>query len=367
MEDSRFEAALDMERIRCAALDLDRAAFRQGMRLVGATIDGNLRMPQATFWGALKANNLVVGGSLLLRNADRLGEINLVGARVAGALDLSGAKLEGPLNLASSNIGGDLSLSAAGLPQVFWGEDSTLNLRNAHVKALHAEVGALLKPAARNLRIDKARRRDFVPTDLAGFEVDRLFGRDAQGGSLADAPANALIRWIEARNDSDLRHDPGPYHRLAAALRAAGQPAKADDLINAAGNHAIRAHNVGWGRKIAGALSWLLIGHGVRIHRALIAFLLLVLAGAMAGWAAEGWAPPYAPPDGWDAWLRASLDHATPIVNFSTEADAFLSQRFKGAPPGWLANLWFAQAIVGFVIASYLAAGLSGFAERRGE
>jgi hypothetical protein len=127
-------------------------------------------------------------------------------------------------------------------------------------------------------------------------------------------------------------------------------------------------------------LSGIFIGYGERNHRALVWFGLLVIAAAAVGfWQDLEWLPA-ATPEGWTDWqawrdwIGYGFGDAVPILTFDESHKTFLVDRFCGervgeactySVPTGLTAFFYGVKVVGFVILSYLAAGLTGLAQRR--
>lgn len=166
--------------------------------------------------------------------------------------------------------------------------------------------------------------------------------------------------------------DPAPYRALARALADAGRGDRAADVRNALGNYELVATGTPLLQRFMLALSWLFIGYGERNHRAFMWFVALVLLAAGVGyWQDLKWLP-LGRPDGWKDWqawrdwIGFAFGDAVPLVTFDESHKTFLADRF--APftvPTSLTGFFYGVKVAGFVILSYLAAGLSGLAQHK--
>jgi hypothetical protein len=299
------------------------------------------------------------------------GPVDLVGAEIGGALDISGATIQAQLNLTSAKVGGDLRLASSRLPPPVWGEQAQLVLRNCKVRAIQATGLSLLRSSAReNPR--RARRRDYIETDLSGIEIEKMSGADAtSGNSLVDAdPRLVLVKWIEAHADYRIRHDPGPYHQIAHALKAAGRPNAARRVLIKGYDHEFSCKTTTPGRKaVLGA--WNLFSrYGFSAPIPLLWLAGLIVVQIQAGLVAEGFGPGGRTPSPTDVgeWFIGAASNLVPLVNLDPDWPmSVLDRKFgeEGQPtiPHWLKQVWFWSSVMGFVVLSYLVAAISGLAK----
>jgi hypothetical protein len=383
---------------------LDASTFGRSVRLVAARFERNLTAAGAVFNGEVKATNLKVENNLLMRSkAPRTGAgdeefafgeeeeaqdeirgmidlpgpvfrgpVDLVGAEIGGALDISGAVIEGKLNLTSARLGGDFRLASSRLPPPSWGDHAQLILRNCKVRAIQATGASLLRRSARPDPV-RARRREFIETDLSGIEIEKLSGADeGKGGALVDAdPRRVLVKWIEAHADYKVSHDPGPYHQIAHALKAAGRPNAARRVLIKGYDHEFACSTTTPGRKaVLGA--WNLFSrYGFSAPIPMLWLMGLILAQMGAGLLAEGWLLQplqLPPPTVVGEWFIGAAANLVPLVNLDPDwPESVLDRRFgdAGQPlvPHWLKQVWFWSSVMGFVVLSYLIAAISGLAK----
>lgn len=370
------------------AARLDHSAFTGPVRFSGARFARNLSASGATFAAAVKLSNVLVENNLLLRarpasldwQQDRegddggaraavgpvfRGELDLAGARVGGALDLSGATFEGPVDLTAADIAGELRLASSSLAPPDWGAGARLILRNLKARAIQATQEALLRNRERPAQ--RARRSDYVETDLTGAIFERLSGADAaRGASLAEAPARVLAKWIEAHADYQLRHDPGPYRETADALRKAGRPGAARIVLIENYDHEISCRQTKLGRRLVLAVWNIFTRYGFSVTLPLLVWVPLLIAAQMtAGLWAEGWRPGGGQLPGLadlGSWFIAAASNTVPIVDLAPSGSAELDHHFPDGPPHWLEQTWFWGAVFGFIVLSYLAAAIGGLA-----
>ncbi len=328
-------------------------------------VAGSFTLAGTAVHGSIEADRLDVGGTLFLRSMPYVPNFDLVNATIGGSLDLSASRFDGIVDLTNAQVGRDLRLSTREHQPPVWTGNAKLILRNAHSLALQADTEALLREGVRRTKTPK--RQDFVPSDLSGFTFRTFGGRHADGAdTLADAPSQVIRNWIESRKGANDRYTPAPYRAFAEALGAAGHADKASELLIAKNEHRLRARNTGLFTRFVIWFSGVISGYGQRNHRALFWYVALGFFGMAAGLWAQGWRPEVgaALPETWDAWLRASLDNAAPVVEFSPDSAGAMDRLLDGNAPDWLRSIWFAIAMLGFVVLSYLLAGISGVFDR---
>lgn len=353
--------------IGCDGIDIKGAFFcratvaTQKFRFLGGRIAGIATFVEATIEG-LNGDSIEIGRDLFLRDAKRLGDIVCVGARIGGDVQLSDSFIDGEINFTNARIEGELQTAQHPNSSPKWSQDARLILRNARLGALAGGAQSFPK---------RVKGRD-APMDLTGMTYERLGGLGAErAGSLAKAKVKELHEWLAAGHAAN-EFTPGPYQTLAHALTDAGQSREADRVL-----YAMRSLEARCEKNIFRKL-WLksfgfFIGYGFESWRAFLLFLLLVGSGAAFGLNVHGvraWMPT---PGGWDEflrWLGFSLGNAIPLVSLDKAHEDFLAHAFGGGEPLHvpipIAWAYYGQKIAGFVILSYLAAGVSGFASRRG-
>jgi hypothetical protein len=275
-----------------------------------------------------------------MRGATFNKDIALIFSRVAGSLDLSGAEFL-KLDLSATQIEGEMHLGSGDRPPPRWRPGARLVLRNTHVGALQD-------------RSDD--KKDAWPDDveLSGFTYARLGGFRGTDASLLARDIDWYIQWL-AR---DPTYTPQPYEQLAAVFRAAGEPAKADRILYESRERA-RAE----ARQHGSYLRWLgfsflkwTIGYGLgrRYFRALAWVIILTIIGAsflhLSG------QPSYGLTRTLPAQLFYSLDQLLPIVEFEKYDKVVLK--------GWVAYYFYAQKLAGWVLGSFLVAGLAGLTQK---
>ena len=342
--------------------------------LIGAHIEGNAEFDGATLKGALFSDSLRVDCGLFLRQMRRLGPTDLIASQIGRDLHIHGSEIEGEINLTGATIAGELHLDRGWdnerkkdtLPT--WGDGVRLILRNASATSIAGRLDAF-----RRQRDNKnVAWGDFVDMDLTGFRYQNLGGLDAaHKDTLAAAEAEHLIAWLEA-GSGDGAFNPDPYRQLARALEASGHMGKARRILRAMAGHEHRAAK-GW-RRVPFFFSWLFIRYGYSNLTALVWFVALVLVFTAWGLSMEGLRGLDFSPAGFAEffrWLGFSFANAIPLMSFDKAHETFLAAQFghgeAASVPVAIAWAFYLEKVAGFIILTYLAAGLSGLAHRRVE
>lgn len=339
----------------------------------GTHIGRNLNARDATFHKGVHAENVIVGGDCFLRESKFGGPVTMLGASINQDLQLSRSDFASVVDLTSAVVRGELSLAQVVGGEPTWGDNAKLVLRNARVGALAGSISAF------------KRKKGFVPSDLAGFAFDRLGGIGAgekEGSTLARASSRDLRRWLSSCCPANSGFEPEPFRQVAKALREAGRADKADEVLHELGNHERSARGTPfWRKHLFLPLSDLLIGYGYRNHRAIVWFLILIAAATGIGLYTDLRFAP-AGPSGWEdvrAWLDWSgftFGAAIPVVVLDPAHETFLAERFclvenvdgvctQSAVPEGLQGFYYGVKLAGLLVLSYLAAGLTGLAQRR--
>jgi hypothetical protein len=347
MRGSKFVGKLDMDSAEVGQLLLmrEKAEF-QDVLLLGAKIGGQIDMSGSKFVGKVDMDWIEVGESVLAQDSvfDENGEWSLVYAKITSGLDLSGGGLKF-LNLTGTRIGGELGLgTATGHGAPHWRKGSRMALRNTYVGAIQD-------------------RKDSWPDtlELEGFTYGWLGGLGAEGKADIEKRSSAwLIDWL-AR---DPTYSPQPYEQLAAVLTKGGQAEKADEVLYA-GRERERLELQK--RLLAGQGSpqaWLdffwkcllhaSIGYGYKIHRAFYGIAFFVVVGTVWIWrsrqltrhriatGAAGTTP-----------LEYSIDMLLPIIELR-------KQHYEIDLTGPVRYYFYIHKLAGFVLVSFLIAGLAG-------
>ena len=307
----------------------------QKVRLIGAKVGAQLSAKGSTFEGRFNADRLEVTGDLSMRDGASFNDVRLIGAVIGGQLQLRHSDFDGHLDLTSVHIEEELQLNLPGAPPPRWTKTSRLTLRNARVGALNDTEDAWDIQSGR--------------LDLIGFTYDRLGGLGATDKSTMSArPTEWLREWLAKQDGFSTSYSPQPFEQLAKVLRESGYPGRADAILFAARDHQRDSPATPWPSKVELWLLWGLIGYGYHNGIALLWFAALTGLGA--------WVCGKSP---FGRRMRAaqrfwySFDIALPLIALNKRHEAVKLR------DGVLVY-FYVHKLAGFVLASFLVAGLSG-------
>lgn len=335
MDGSTFEGIVILNNARVYNLFMrGSASFKKDINLIGARVGGTLDMKSSSFEGEVEMDDFTLGSNLIMNEATFTGEVRLRAAEIGGLIDLSDS-IFNKLNLSGTHIAGELWLYSSDGP-TRWLDGGELILRNTRVTTF--QDGILDKEDAWPAAIQ-----------LAGFSYDRL------GGSLGSArEADMLARdsdWYINWLARDPGYSPQPYEQLAAVFRASGYPSKANDILYA-GRERERKNAIGAFRLGLEALK-LTIGYGLgkRYFRALWWVAGLVALG-MVVLRISGEGIRNRMPYG----FAFSLDHLLPVIHLR-------KYHFDITLHGWARYYFYVHKLMGYVLASFLIAGMAGLTQ----
>jgi hypothetical protein len=285
----------------------DKAEFA-GVDLTAAHVGGQLVITGSRVTGKLDCHELEVGQQLFMeKGATFKDSIDCRITRIKGDLHLTG-RFEKKVDLSAAEIGGSLLLES---PQ--WSEDVTLVLRDAKASII---------PALEDAWAPKL--------DLDGFTY-RSAGK-----------ADKFADWL-GRFD---RYAPQPYDQLASVVQSQGNSTLATS-IRYSGRERERSKATGRAWVWLTALKWV-IGYGYYPYIAMYWVIGLVMAGAIIlRVSGEG------PRNGMPYGLAYSFDMLLPIIQLRKRHSDIDLQ-------AWPRYYFYGQRIMGWVLGSFLIAGLSG-------
>lgn len=367
MSGSTFEekVILSGATVKGAAFLRGGSTFKGEVDLVKASIGSNLEMDGSTFEGSVILNRATVNGSAFLSSdlaggATFKGKVDIVGASIGQDLDLSDADISGLVDLTGCKVTGELRLGSAKHAATRWKDSASLVLRNT-------QVGAL-QDWWRN-ESDNSWPKAL---QLEGFTYDRLGGLLGEGkeANMMARPVASYIHWL-ARDPSA---SPQRYEQLARFFHQAGEPHKANDILYEARERRRRmtfskvddhdqAKSRDWREGLALWVLRLTVGYGLgrRYFRVLwwaggftlLGALLLITFGQY-------------PPSSWLSLVFASLDQLLPIITLDKAHEALIFGGTSDNPnvPYWVRIYFYAHKIIGWVLGSFIVAGLAGLTQR---
>ena len=316
----------------------------------GSRVGLTLEMTESTFDGEVSTEDLHVGATAILRQAVFKRVPKFYFSDIGTHFDLSGATLPG-LDLSESYIHGELRLATKRYPRPYWAKDALLNLHGTRVGAIQDWY--------------VAGEPDAWPSnlDLQMFVYDRLGGSVSAGRELLVRDDNWYSQWLN--RDKVFTYQ--PYRQLATNLRAAGEPIRADGVVYAARE---RERESAWRecresgkdcRTAAGL--WLLsamIGYGLgdRYFRALYWVAGISLLGVAILWCSAD-----ARRKGVAWCFGASMNRLLPLVELNREFVDFFDDPDRERVNGWQVAYFSLHAIAGYVLGSFVVAGLAGLTQ----
>ena len=158
-----------------------------------------------------------------------------------------------------------------------------------------------------------------------------------------------MLAWLGAQPGHDKHYHPQPYDQLAQTLQSAGEAATAAGIQYNQRDHQ-RAVATGL-TKVWPTIHWFLTGYGYENWKALMLFIALVVLGSFLCSRADQTAELQL---GHRFWF--SLDWAVPIMDLGTGS-------YVKMPTNWLGIYFHVHRIVGFILVTFIVAGLSGIAK----
>jgi hypothetical protein len=352
---SRVGDALNMY-----GLQVDSNVFLDGseftdVTLVGATIGHTLDLSGSSVSGTLDLDSLRVGVHLHMRDAE-LAEIVLHNAHVPSQLTLERSKVSGLLNMYGIQVGKVLLMNNS--------EFAEVNLENAHIggqldfsgSTFHQNVrlnGAHIGGALQFVSIDRAAqwsehgildlrnaRADVIPSLSAPWpnKLD-LNGLTYRSSGIVGSDFNS---WF----DKLLGYSRQPYEQLATVLQTQGDADTATAIRYSARDRERREapspvrH---WLRLLD-----LVVGYGYYPERSFgWAALFVILGAVVLRVSGEG------PKNGMPFGLAYSFDMLLPIVRLR-------EKHYSIDLAGPARYYFYGHRIMGWVLASFLVAGISG-------
>jgi hypothetical protein len=369
LDRSTVRRTLDMERLRVDSSVYMRHGQFSEVVLRSVRISGTLEVDGSTVTGTLNMDRLRVDSSLFLRNDAKFADVNLMSTRVGGQLNMINAKVGGNLQcyslvvdedgllydaqftgtidckfskfrnlyLNNSTFGGDVDLSSGQISELElgeavpqhsaqWSPGKALILRNARAETIPLLTDAW--PAQ---------------VDVNGFTYKALRHDIAVNPGRTPECSSGLFRCWFGKQKS---FSPHAYEQLALAFQNQGH---ADDAraIRYDGRERERSESTGLRYAWLTTLNWA-IGYGHHIELAMVWTLVLVIVGAgVMRISGEG------PKHGLPVGLSYSFDMLLPIIKLR---DA----HYEIDLMGWPRYYFYVHKIAGYVLASFLIAGISG-------
>jgi len=200
--------------------------------------------------------------------------------------------------------------------------------------------------------------------NLQGFVYERLgiYTDDNPDASNSMEGRHRASGWYEQWLGSDRTFSRQPYQHLASVLRAAGDPHQADAVMYAAREREREQKwsegNYGQAMLLASLRCFIWYGLGYRSFYALYWVILFTGVGIIVLQFSKA-----ARAKGLFWSLGASLDQLLPIIELNKEFGNFFDDPNRERLKNWQLGYFAFQAIVGYVLASCVVAGLAGLTQ----
>lgn len=373
---------LSIARIGESILIQDDSKFQE-VDMKSINIGSQLVILDSTFGGKLNLDNAKIEESFTVRNGSKLREVILTNTKIGEMIAIENATIDGQLTLGSAKIGKDVFLwhtkfydidkkqiTASKIDLVFTKIGGSLDFRSSHLPTIDlrgAVVGndLILTDAktqktwiAGDLDLRNAKTNRFVANNklnglknvlLNGFQYNFLggFSRSKHDSRSSNESLLFIKRWLS----KSIEPLPIAFKELARVLINMGMEDQAR-LVMYDSRHKQMLYN--WkNRNFASAIwltfLWAFIGYGYSLWYTLIWALVLL----MSGW-----------------WLakrsKIMLPNSTETIGFWYTLDRLLpiielrKVHYEVDLNGWARIYFYAHTMMGYVLITFLLAGLSG-------
>lgn len=324
------------------------ATFQKDLVLANANVGGQVMMDRAKVKGTVRMNHMQVGNSLSTIGTMFAGRVDFLAGHVGSDFDLSGAQLVDVVDLTGTRIDGELRFGSHNQPRPRWNPEARLVLRNTTVGAVRDRLED----------DDKVAGAWPKKLELDGFTYRRLGGFSGMGSKSDMMTRDVkwyITRWLQPGLGPDASFSAQPYEQLAGVFRAAGASTKASDILYAGREHdRANARGLRWlGLSLLNCTNCTIgYGLGLRYFRALLWVGGLVLLGATV-LRLSGEGRRHEMPWG----FAYSLDLLMPAIRLRKyHHDIELD--------GWARYYFYAHKMAGYVLASFLIAGIAGLTQK---
>ncbi|MDN0075070.1 hypothetical protein QU481_09205 [Crenobacter sp. SG2303] len=362
MEMASVTGDADMNAIIAKDAQVVDTQFFKDVKIQEAEIGGDFNMQRSTVIGNFDLTSSQIGDSLLLWQITLRKPATLHYVSIGGNLDLSGSAhlknsgeckdpecLRSSLNsidLTGAKIGQALRFGSRDRRPPHWDPGATLILRNV---------------AARDLQIQNENPAQWNPTreplpdylDLSGFTYNHLSALDVDPKYTVTENQDVswwLEHWFKhlCSKPSPVPFTLQPYEQLGAVLSNLGQKEKADDILYEGKNCELSVAPLSRNTIIWMGMQKILIGYGYRIYYAWAWIFIFITLGVMVlRLSGEG------KRNGLPYGVAYTIDTLLPIVHLR-------EAHYKIDLNGWARYYFYLHKVMGYVLASFLIAGLSG-------
>lgn len=336
--------------------------FNKRVNLGGAKIGRDLYLERASFHGQLYADSLEVRD--LLGFNSQFEDVDLGGAKIGQNLYVNGATFDGLVNAIYLSVDGNVDVSGATVPYLdLAGAWIGGELRLARKGKVVKWQGPNGKPGTLSLR--NAHVGALVDSTLAwpsrghlhldGFSLDKLGGAE-EDASRYRRSANWWDRnWAQL----DDTYSPAPYAQLVKVFTASGNHRTADDI-----------RFLGWKRQRVTQHGWpwlwsvifqYVVGFGVGLYVFRVVYIVFIITLALGFYLRMR--VPQAGNNGLLWCIGAGFDRLFPVLQFNKAfRDFFDNPQPNGLTPGQ-DFAFSAMRIVGLTLGAFLAAAVTGLAQ----
>jgi hypothetical protein len=341
---------LDLQELQIGdSLLMDRDAQFGAVRLINVHVGGQLNLFGSNvnnrmllipkFYGQVTIQGVQVSSTVhLSRGAEFNGPIEFIFSKVGQNVELAGGVFRQNVTITGTQIDGELRLGRSdpdlGLALIWlasWSPNSILTLRNTSVGAIQ----------------DYLRTSWPNKLDLNGFTYHNLGGLSEPDDP--DPMINRPAEWFEGWLRKQASYSPAPYQQLASVLREQGKPDTADEVLYD-GKQRERAQSSPL-RYIGLTLYKGFIGYGYYLFWSGYWALGLLAAGTLMLWLSrEGWRVSchY----NFIYGIVYSFDMLLPLIRLR-------ERHYQIDLTGWVRYYFYIHKIMGYVIASFLIAGIA--------
>jgi hypothetical protein len=348
-------------------LELKKSRFDKEVDLQWVSSTSHIDLSGSKFVGALKMNGVQINADLNMSDHSEFASVALEGAHIGGSVDFGWSKVAEGLDGIAIHIAQALYLNESGqfsgvLDLSFATIGESLDLSDGtftnYIKLADAQIGTLYfgstkedppQPLARwqdNVEMNLHNAKiDVIPNmsaawpqklDLNGFSYRSLNDPDDPISS------SQIIQWFSKQGGYSAQ----PYEQLALVLQNLGLTTDATD-VRYLGREKEREGSKGWRYLGLTSLNWL-VGYGYYPQFAIAWVILLIALGALVlRTSRQGLA------NGMPYGIAYSFDMLLPLIKLR-------EWHYEINLEGWVRYYFYWQKIAGWILASFLVAGLSG-------
>ncbi|HLJ20525.1 MAG TPA: hypothetical protein VKU84_10015 [Stellaceae bacterium] len=357
MSDAKFTKSLDMDSVQVGQALYLRKATLADVTLRGARIGSDLSAAGAQVKGSFDAFDLEAAGTVELGSGSEFQDLVTLEFSKLGGLQLAEGTFHRDVNLTGTELRTELNLGSLRSEAPRWLDGSMLVLRNAKADAIQDREnswpdridltgfsymhlggsGAAERPVEEKAKSDSSSKPAAKDAGVA---------RIAAHPEMIDRGASWFKDWLGRQK----QYSPQPYEQLAAVLRTQGWPDSADAILYASKDRE-RTEASTWSHAAWLFALKIVIGYGYQVWLSLIWIAGLLTLGAVVQSTR-----PAAKNHNWHQLLHYSFEMLLPVIRLRGQTREFIA--------GWQDYYFHFHGIMGFVLAAFLAAGLSGLTTR---